>query len=176
MGKTQLVDNINPDKVFERLCVSAIDFLNKSIEEIETQPKYALINFCTSLELFLKARLLSEHWTLIVTKSPNLQSFAQGNFHSVSPMEAIKRLESMVGIKVPDAAVKAFNTTVNHRNRMMHFYNDAEHEDLSKFRELVAGEVCSSVFHLERLLNSWRHNFERFEDEFVRVFYKAKRV
>ena len=113
------MDKINLDVVLERLCKSAIDFLKKSIDEIDTQPKYALLHFCTSLELFLKARLLSEHWTLIITKNPTLRSFANGDFHSVSPMEAIKRLENTVGEKVPDAAKHAFNSTVQHRNRCL---------------------------------------------------------
>lgn len=32
------------------------------MKELENQPKYAVIDFCTALELFLKARLLKEHW------------------------------------------------------------------------------------------------------------------
>jgi len=167
---------IDPDLVFDRLCKSAVGFLKESIDEIETKPKFALLHFCTSLELFLKARLLSEHWTLIITKNPTLQSFDSGDFHSVSPIEAIKRLENTVGEKIPDAAKSAFNSTVQHRNRVMHFYNDDEHEDLPKFRELVAGEVCLSIFHLERLLNSWSDIFDNYESDFIRVFYGVKRV
>ena len=41
---------------------NAIEFLQRSMKELENQPKYAVIDFCTTLELFLKARLLKAHW------------------------------------------------------------------------------------------------------------------
>lgn len=50
------------DAFSDSLVRNAIEFLQRSMKELENQPKYAVIDFCTALELFLKARLLKEHW------------------------------------------------------------------------------------------------------------------
>jgi hypothetical protein len=50
------------DAFFDSLVRNAIEFLQRSMKELENQPKYAVIDFCTALELFPKARLLKEHW------------------------------------------------------------------------------------------------------------------
>jgi len=49
-----------------------------------------MINFYASIELFLKARLLKEHWTLIVTKKtePDIDKFISGDFQSITINEA----------------------------------------------------------------------------------------
>jgi hypothetical protein len=43
---------------------SAFDFLESSVDEIKTHPKYSVIHFATAVELLLKARLIHEHWSL----------------------------------------------------------------------------------------------------------------
>lgn len=48
------------------LIKNAFDFLNRSIDVLEDHPKYSIIFFATSLELFIKAKLAEEHWTLII--------------------------------------------------------------------------------------------------------------
>ena len=51
--------------------------MHKSIGQLDTAPKYAVINFCSAVELFLKARLLAEHWSLIITdidKTPFIEA------------------------------------------------------------------------------------------------------
>lgn len=53
---------------FGKLVENAFDFLDKAGREFENEPKYSVIHFYAALELFLKARLLHEHWTLILTK------------------------------------------------------------------------------------------------------------
>ena len=72
-----------PNELFVSLVRNAIDFLKKSVDELEGSPKYSVIHFCSAIELFLKARLLVEHWTLIIidinkmgkrNKKPSLQN------------------------------------------------------------------------------------------------------
>ena len=56
------------DEFFDSLVQNAIDFARRSVSEIRRSPKYSMIHFCAALELFLKARLLREHWSLVVTR------------------------------------------------------------------------------------------------------------
>ena len=70
----------------DSLVENAIDFLQTSLSQIQTSPKHSVINFCAALELFLKARLLVEHWSLIVLRpdAAELEKFKTGDFQSVS--------------------------------------------------------------------------------------------
>ena len=54
------------DEFFSQLVGNALDFAETAARELEPSPKYSLINFGAAVELFLKARLLSEHWALII--------------------------------------------------------------------------------------------------------------
>ena len=65
-NSAELVDS-EPNEMFDSLVRNAIDFLKKSVDELEKSPKYSVIHFYTAIELFLKARLLAELWTLIIT-------------------------------------------------------------------------------------------------------------
>ena len=57
-----------PSDLFDRLVDNALDFLNRSIADFEKSPKYSVIHFYTAVELFVKARLMAEHWSLVVAK------------------------------------------------------------------------------------------------------------
>src|SRR5262245_51295689 len=85
------------DELFSSLVKNAIDFARKSISEIRRSPKYSMIHFCAALELFLKARLLQEHWSLVVSRpeGASLLRYRAGDFHSVSMGEALKRLRNI---------------------------------------------------------------------------------
>ena len=89
------MNNVNSKQLFRSLVDNAIDFLAKASEELEDWPKYSVIHFYAAVELFLKARLMSEHWTLIVAKrqDPDWDRFISGNFSSVSLDEASIRLK-----------------------------------------------------------------------------------
>jgi len=49
------------NKMFDSLVCNALDFLQRSAVGLQESPKYSVIDFCTAIELFLKARLLVEH-------------------------------------------------------------------------------------------------------------------
>src|SRR5690349_9784987 len=42
--------------------------MGRSIHELEEHPQYSIINFDSAVVLFLKDRLLKEHWAVIVSK------------------------------------------------------------------------------------------------------------
>ena len=90
------------DKFFDSLVSNAIDFLSRSIADLKKHPKYSVINFCVGFEIFLKARLIKEHWALVVTKPETamVEQFRAGNFHSVSMEDAIRRLKNVAGERI----------------------------------------------------------------------------
>jgi hypothetical protein len=107
-----------------RISESAFDFLKKSVDEIKEHPKYSIIHFGNAVELLLKARLMHEHWSLVVDRvsDADLERFLSGSCKTVGPVEAMKRLGGICGQNIPkDAAVQFEKIAVN-RNRMTHFF------------------------------------------------------
>jgi hypothetical protein len=144
---------------------NAIDFAKRSVRELNRSPKYSMIHFAAAVELFLKARLLREHWSLIVTRpdTASLQDFRLGKFHSVSVEEAIKRLRNIANEPVSDRAEKAFRAVADHRNRLMHFFHPVLGSS-ARASEIEA--VVSDQYKAWRLLNelltgSWAAHFQR---------------
>jgi hypothetical protein len=113
------------DAIFDEIVLNAIDFTNRSVKELKRSPKYSMIHFAAAVELFLKARLLREHWSLVVSRPElaSLQDFRSGKFHSVSVEEAIRRLRNVANETISDRAEKAFRAVADHRNRLIHFFH-----------------------------------------------------
>jgi len=89
---------MSKELMFRRLVDNALDFLSKAIEDLKEHPKYSMINFHASVELFVKARLMAEHWTLVVAKrqEPDWTKFVAGDFQSVSLDDAANRLDKII--------------------------------------------------------------------------------
>ncbi|HDX8403318.1 TPA: hypothetical protein RQN00_003427 [Aeromonas dhakensis] len=70
------------NEMLGRLVDNAFDFLNKAVVELNDYPKFSVINFHAAVELFLKARLMKENWSLVVSnrQEPNWDKFISGNF------------------------------------------------------------------------------------------------
>jgi hypothetical protein len=66
--ETQGKDPKRPDPMGD-LVANAIDFLTLATEEFEGRPKHSIIAFHSAVELVLKARLMHEHWSLVVGKT-----------------------------------------------------------------------------------------------------------
>ncbi len=152
--KSQKLDHTT--QAFKALVSNALDFIVKSKGQIESSPKYAVINFCSGLELFLKARLVKEHWALIFanTSTANIDSFEKGDFESVSPSETVNRLEKILGHGIQQSAKDTFSELKEHRNRLIHFH----HSSLDKTK--IGIEICKGWIALEKLLsNQWSETF-----------------
>ena len=162
--------SINSKDFFDSLTRNAIDFLKKSVAELEDSPKYSVIHFCSAIELFLKARLLVEHWSLIITRpeNSNLSKFKSGDFHSVSMQEAIKRLKNISGEKIGDKAKIKFEAVRNHRNKLIHFFHEKYVAKANnKTLEEVVPEQYSAWFYLHSLLSvKWKSVFRDYLAEF----------
>lgn len=147
---------------------NALDFLEKSIAEFESAPKYALLHFYTALELILKARLFADHWTLIVDSADkaSIQKLEKGEFQSVTLGKALTRLDLICNSRVPLDSQRCFEQLRQHRNKVAHFYDiDAQHDDdLRRLKSHVAALVCKGWYFLHRLIDEqWSDEFNPWE-------------
>ena len=149
---------------FSSLVDNALDFLSRSIEDLEHHPKYSVIHFHAAVELFVKARLMSEHWSLVVTqrKEADWRKFVEGDFQSVGLEEAAGKLEKVVRDGVSKSALQAFRDVGKHRNKMVHFFHEA-HSDSEdeQLRARVAKEQLNAWYLLNQLLTGpWKEVFD----------------
>lgn len=162
----------------QRISESAFDFLKRSVDEIKTHPKYSVIHFATAVELLLKARLMHEHWSLVVERvsDAELESFLSGKCKSVGPAEAIKRLGKVCGENIPKDAAAQFEKIAAHRNRMIHFFHEAGSDEAEPaLVEEVVKEQFLCWFHLERLLKQWEDQFALFEQQIFQTQWLMRR-
>jgi len=180
-GRPKAQDQVlfDPEVIFERMAESAFDFLKKSRENWTELPKYSIINFATAIELILKARLIKEHWSLII--APNSEadqrSFMSGNCKTVTPDEAMRRLDKIVGDAIPKAARDAFGLVAAHRNRSIHFFHDSE--KTSEQGELlveVSAEQLTAWFHILKLLKKWDRYFSDYRTVIGGIEREMKRL
>lgn len=155
------------DNTFDNLIENGFDFLKKALQEFEQEPKFSAIHFYTALELFLKARLLREHWTLILTKPEqgNLTKFRSGDFHSVGLDEAVKRLDDILQETLSPDEIKCFRDLKNHRNRMVHFFHAGTVQNQPEIEAIVSLQ-CRGWHYLYTLLTQqWSKIFSKYQKE-----------
>lgn len=164
--------------VFRELVDSAFEFLERGIDGIESDRKHSIIDFATAIELFLKARLLAEHWTLVVEKIDTAEhrSFLEGNVRTIGTEGAIRRLSRILSISVSEDAAKQFAAIAAQRNKAIHFYHQessprASGRDLEK---TVLDQV-TGWYYLQELLAEWSSQFQGYEKEMLRISYKMQR-
>lgn len=165
------------ETLWTSLVESAFDFFERAVEEHDTAPKYAVLHLAASVELFLKARLMAEHWTLIISpkKPPTFNQLKAGDFVSVTPAEAVERLR---GVLPPEEAVgkdasAEFTDLATERNKIAHFFHadlDGEEKPLS-----IVQRQCRVWLHLHRLLsNVWKTTFAGFTKRLIALDRKMR--
>ncbi len=166
------------DELFRSLVDNALEFLRTAAIQIKQSPKQSLLNFAAGLELFLKARLLREHWALILEKpeKAKMESLLRGDFKSVSPMEAIDRLKDIAGQAITNYERNSFQKLIDHRNKVIHFFNPSytlQKEDA--IRKVIA-EQLHAWFYLCRLLTvRWEADFSDFKTEIQKIDRRLRR-
>lgn len=131
---------------------------------MSTDPKYSVIHFYTGVELVFKARLLHEHWALVVAKpeSASLAKFRAGDFHSVSLQDAIQRLESIAEESLSKEERTCFSKVGNHRNQIVHFFHKgyvAKEPDRTVISEVAAEQFRAWVYVHRLLTHRWASHF-----------------
>lgn len=161
--------------LFKALVSNAFDFLKSAIDEFNTKPKYSVVHFSTAIELILKARLMHEHWSLIVDGKPDLIKFQDGNFKSINFRDLISKIEGVLNEKISEDTKKCFDAISNHRNKIVHFFHqadDAVHSE--KIIQEIAIEQSIGWFFLRRLLEKWSDVFSEFTGEIESLNWKMK--
>lgn len=156
-------------EVLALLVENARQFLQKALGELPDDPKSSVIDFYSGVELILKARLLHEHWTLIVARDPHRNRFHSGDFTSVTFDEACRRIDAVLSCPLPDAAFRAFDKIRKHRNRMVHFY-DADLVSSSGRLRGVALAQLQAWYQLNKLMRAdWQDVFAPMRDRFAGI-------
>lgn len=165
-------------KMFGYLVSNALDFLTQSISEIEQKSKYSVIHFHAAIELFLKARLMAEHWSLVISpkKEANWKDFISGKFVSVSLEEAVKRLDKVVQSGLSEKQLKSFRIITKHRNKMIHFYHDAETTEARKQRiqSIVKEQLTAWYFLHDLLTRQWVNIFGDWKNQIAILDTKVR--
>ena len=148
---------MNQQDLLQRLVENAMDFLSRSIGEFDEHPKYSVIHFHAAVELFLKARLLAEHWSLVVSKRKDADwdDFVAGDFMSVSLDEAASKLDKVVRSGLTKQERASFRRLSNHRNKMVHFFHEGvSAKESDELRSAIAKEQLTAWYLLYKLLTS----------------------
>src|SRR6267378_972176 len=155
--------------LFEGLVENALGFLSHAIEALESAPKFSVIDFYTALELFLKARLLHEHWSLVVAKDPDWDKFISGDFVSVGFDEACAKLDKVVRSPISARSRNKFNAVRRHRNKLVHFFHTGERPE-HQIIEQVAIEQLSAWYELHQLImHQWTEVFAPWEKSLAQI-------
>jgi hypothetical protein len=178
---------------FDSLVRNGLDFLRKAIDELEENPKYSVIHFFAAVEIFLKSRLLLEHWALVHVEPQhaNIQRFSQGKFRSVGLDEAINRLVNTLNTPLSSETIKNLKRLQDHRNKLIHFFHPeyGPHADPSVIATVVA-EECRAWIDLQRMLTQlWSEEYAEYQQDietlndhmrrlrpFLRVTYDSLRA
>ena len=143
-----------------KILESAMDFIHKSIDELRqdlksSNLKYSIVHFHAGLELLLKARLIKEHWSLVVAKRKHISktNFDLGNFMSVSFSDSINLINGVFDAsgrpeEISQKAKEAFMAVASLRNKILHFYSDVESEVRQR-------EIARKHFSALRYAQSW---------------------
>jgi len=145
-----------------QLMQNGLAFLLKARADLESDPKFSIVNFWHGVEILMKVPLVNHNWRLIVRKRKDEQDitreqFTSGDFSSINFQETCRLLQSELGIKLDDRSRSFFQLVQQHRNRVVHFYHCAVSEQaLDELRS----EQADAWFALSRLItNEWRKVF-----------------
>lgn len=167
--------NPQPLDSFDGLVKNAFDFFSVSIRGFSENPKYSAIHFYAAIELFLKARLMLEHWSLILDdpKRADRQRFLNGDFKSMTMEQAIERIKSICGEKLSDEHTRTFNSIRAHRNQFVHFF----YPDGASNMEAIAKELCAAWYSLHQLLTGpWLFHFTNYESDIAEADEQMKSI
>jgi len=106
---------------------NAFDYVESAIKYNKCKDprslKYAVLHLDASIELFLKSRLVKEHWSLIFEDpdKASLQALESGDFVSVDLKSALNRLERIADIRINKSLSNNIVSLRNYRNRIQHY-------------------------------------------------------
>ncbi|WMD05582.1 hypothetical protein [Streptomyces sp. FXY-T5] len=89
------------------------------------QLKYVVLHLQAAAEVLLKARLEQEHWSLVAEKITDRRfsraKFEKGDFTSITPGEALRRIRDIVGFEITVDEEKSLDALTKARNALQHY-------------------------------------------------------
>lgn len=168
------MSNIQPvENYFEPIVKNMFEYINKSLDILD-EPQYSIIYFYTALELLFKARLLREHWTLVINDFKNSKSsfeqFKKGDFNSVYLDDAATRIRNLFK-DLPDKYENNFKGIKEERNKLVHF----PITDLAKEKKKLLQVLYKAWYYMLFLLQKqWKDIFISFEEDIKLIDRKIK--
>jgi hypothetical protein len=94
--------------------------------------KYAVLHLYAAIEVLIKARLMREHWALVVSKPDGVtkEKFDAGDFHSINTLQAFDRLAKIGGVPLTASNRSSVEAVEKLRNRLQHFGLEAKPEQV----------------------------------------------
>jgi len=147
--------------MFNSLVENALDFLARAITEIDTDPKYSVIHFHAAVELIIKARLMHEHWSLVIAKNsdPDWEKFVAGDFQSVTLDEAAAKLHKIARSGLTQTELEAFRGVAKHRNKMVHFFHEAGNNETVMKQNIVKQQLKAWNYLHQLVGERWKEVF-----------------
>ncbi len=167
---------LSEDELFRSLTTSAFEFLEKAIAEFPQSAKFSTVYFAIAIELFLKARLMREHWSLLLDKPDQADkaAFFRGEAKTVTPEQTIERLRKIADVAIPQHSRDVFIKIAQHRNKMVHFVHSDDRVETPHAAAQIVAEQCAGWLSLRILLEGWQE-FEDFGKEILNVGQKMER-
>lgn len=164
--------------MLDRLVENGFDFLIKAVEELEKAPKFSVIHFHAAVELFLKARLMHEHWSLVISsrQEADWEKFKSGDFQSVSLNDAAKRLDKIVRSGLNEFELRSFREITSHRNKVVHFFHEAhtDEENKEQLRDIVKQQLTAWYYLHQLLTKRWKTVFAKWEVKVIEINKRLK--
>lgn len=155
--------------MLNHLVENALDFLSRAASEVNNNLKYSVIHFYAAVELFVKARLMHEHWSLVISKrqEPDWDKFVAGDFQSVTLEDAASRLHKVAQCGLTATEMSAFKEVAKDRNKMMHFFHEAHgQEENDKIKRQVVKKQLKAWYFLHQLLiGKWKSEFSSWTEK-----------
>jgi DNA-directed RNA polymerase subunit RPC12/RpoP len=185
LKKPERKRRVRPSDSLRYVVENGVQFIERGVNELwntddKAHLKHSVINFYSGVELLLKARLMMEHWALIVleTQKADTEKFLSGDFRSVGLNDAVSRLKNIASLDFPLEAHKAFQKLQNHRNQMVHFFHSADlrTKEGRDLKSQVIREQCLGWFHLRNLLSDkWSMEFQAYQSRVLNIEKSMKR-
>jgi hypothetical protein len=155
------------NNIAENLLENAHEFSKRASMDLENKDyKFSLIHFCSAIEQILKARLVLEHWMLIIDKSEidsaKLPGFQNGANKTISVPSVLKRSVNLFS-NVNKSYVKCIEDLFKERNKIMHFYSS---KISNKEEELEIVRLIFRAWYLTHDIIDTTITFEPFKGKF----------
>lgn len=153
--------------IAKNLLENAHEFSKRASMDLANEDyKFSLIHFCAAIEQILKARLVLEHWMLVIDKSEidtaKLIEFQRGVNRTISVPSVLKRSINLFD-NVNQSYVKCIDELFKERNKIMHFYRS---KIKNNEEELGIVRLIFRSWYLTHKIIDTTEKFESFKSEF----------